>query len=50
VFFSDVVGFTDLCAVMPPAKVMAMLDRLYHAFDLLTAQHGVYKASADACV
>ncbi len=43
VFFSDVVGFTDLCAVMLPAKVMAMLDRLYQAFDLLTAKHGLYK-------
>jgi hypothetical protein len=29
---------------MAPAKVMTMLDRLYQAFDALTAQHGLFKA------
>ena len=43
VFFSDIVGFTDLSAKMSARKVMDMLDRLYHEFDSLTQQHGLYK-------
>ena len=43
VFFSDIVGFTDISARLAPAKVMHMLDRLYNRLDLLTAKHGLFK-------
>jgi hypothetical protein len=38
-----------MTASMAPSKVMAMLDRLYQAFDALTAQHGLFKARARSC-
>ena len=43
IFFSDVVGFTDISQRMPPEKVMKMLDRMYRRFDALALQHGLYK-------
>ena len=43
IFFSDIVGFTDLSASMDPEKVMDMLDRLYTKFDALSAKHDVFK-------
>src|SRR6056300_678363 len=43
IFFSDIVRFTDISRVLPPVKVMKMLDRLYLAFDALANQHEVFK-------
>ena len=43
IFFSDIVGFTELSASMSPEKVMDMLDRLYTKFDALSAKHDVFK-------
>lgn len=43
VFFSDIVGYTDMTATMSPQKVMNMLDRLYKEFDSLSVQHGLFK-------
>ncbi len=46
-----------MSATMAPAKVMDMLDRLYHKFDQLTAEHNLFKvrgrrsrALSSACV
>ena len=43
VFFSDIVGFTDLCSKLTPSKVMALLDRLYQRLDALCAEHALFK-------
>ena len=32
--------------MLPPEGVMAMLHRLYSAFDLLTIKHGLFKVEA----
>lgn len=43
IFFSDIVGFTNISASLTPAEVMEMLNRLYLALDGLTAKHGLFK-------
>lgn len=43
IFFSDIVGFTDMAGTMDPMKVSAMLDRLYSRFDALVREHDVFK-------
>ena len=43
IFFSDIVRFTDISRVLPPVKVMKMLDRLYLAFDALANKHEIFK-------
>mmetsp|Transcript_135292 Transcript_135292/g.431987 ORF Transcript_135292/g.431987 Transcript_135292/m.431987 type:complete len:368 (-) Transcript_135292:325-1428(-) len=43
IFFSDIVGFTDISATLAPEKVCRMLDRLYSKFDALSYQRSVFK-------
>jgi serine/threonine protein kinase len=43
IFFSDIVGYTDLGGSMEPHLVMNMLDRLYTKFDLLSEKYDVFK-------
>ena len=43
IFFSDVVGFTEMASGMEPHLVMDMLDRLYTKFDLLSEKYDVFK-------
>ena len=43
IFFSDIVGFTDISAMMEPIKVAGMLDRLYTKFDALSQHHEIFK-------
>lgn len=43
IFFSDIVGFTNLAGGMSPIEVMRMLNDLYQAFDQLAEKHKVYK-------
>jgi len=43
IFFSDIVGFTDICSMIDAGKVSHMLDRLYTAFDALSGEHKVFK-------
>jgi len=43
IFFSDIVGFTDIAAMLPAEKVAQMLDRLYTTFDGLSTEHHVFK-------
>ena len=43
VFFSDIVGFTDLASFMHPVKVVELLDRLYDKFDEIADRHGLFK-------
>jgi len=43
IFFSDIVGFTDISTKLDPLKISDMLDRLYHSFDALSDYHDVFK-------
>jgi len=43
IFFSDIVGFTDLSSSLPPQKVMDMLDRLYTSLDHLCGDAELFK-------
>lgn len=42
VFFSDVVGFTELSSLLGEDKVSDMLERLYNEFDKLSLKHDVF--------
>lgn len=41
--FSDIVGFTAICATTTPMMVINMLQNLYEQFDLYCGQLDVYK-------
>eukprot|EP00934_Nitzschia_sp_Nitz4_P006330 Nitzschia sp. Nitz4//scaffold24_size164493//113881//116306//NITZ4_002340-RA/size164493-processed-gene-0.240-mRNA-1//-1//CDS//3329544150//6320//frame0 len=43
IFFSDIVGFTNISSELDPLKISDMLDRLYNAFDALSHYHDVFK-------
>jgi Adenylate and Guanylate cyclase catalytic domain len=43
IFFSDIVGFTDISSKLDPLKISDMLDRLYHSLDALSDYHDVFK-------
>jgi len=43
IFFSDIVGFTDISSQLDPLKVSQMLHRLYTTFDALSNEHKVFK-------
>jgi adenylate cyclase len=43
VLFADVVGFTTFADARPPAEVVAVLNRLFSAFDELADRHGLEK-------
>ena len=42
-FFSDVVGFTDMCSELPPWDIVDILNRLYTVMDYLAAAFNLYK-------
>lgn len=42
-FFSDIVGFTNIAAAITPDQVSDMLDRLYLKFDALSEKHDIFK-------
>jgi len=43
IFFSDIVGFTDLSASLEPQQVANLLGRLYDKLDALSSKHEVFK-------
>ncbi|CAB9500762.1 activated protein kinase catalytic subunit alpha-1 [Seminavis robusta] len=43
IFFSDIVGFTNISTSLEPHKIASMLDRLYTKLDELSQQHDIYK-------
>mmetsp|Transcript_73488 Transcript_73488/g.239093 ORF Transcript_73488/g.239093 Transcript_73488/m.239093 type:complete len:915 (+) Transcript_73488:919-3663(+) len=43
IFFSDIVGFTDISSTLEPQKVSDMLGRLYSKFDELSRELRVFK-------
>ena len=43
ILFADIVGFTGLAAHIPPVELVALLNKMFSAFDQLTDQHGLEK-------
>ncbi|KIC15190.1 adenylate/guanylate cyclase domain-containing protein [Leisingera sp. ANG-Vp] len=43
VLFSDIVGFTEMSAKLPPAQVVYYLNRIFSGFDEIAAELGVEK-------
>jgi adenylate cyclase len=43
VLFADIVGFTSLAQVLPPADTVALLDRIFAGWDELAARYGLEK-------
>jgi adenylate cyclase len=43
ILFSDLVGFTNLASVMPPAQVVGLLNHLFTEFDRLAFERGLEK-------
>lgn len=43
IFFSDIVGFTEISSNLEPRKIADMLGRLYDALDKLSNDHDIFK-------
>lgn len=43
ILFADIVGFTEISSRVSPQKLVALLNKIFSAFDELSEQHGLEK-------
>lgn len=43
VLFADLVGFTEICAEIPPTELVSLLNDIFSTFDNLAERHGLEK-------
>ncbi|OQV18989.1 Atrial natriuretic peptide receptor 1 [Hypsibius exemplaris] len=48
IFFSDIVGFADICSRISPLDVLEALNSVYHWSDTIMEKYDVYKVEAIA--